>query len=108
MTSSRMKIRRWWPSAFVAAACAMAVALGSGATAFGSAAPKPVENGASPRAVSSSYVVLTNVGSGKNLDIDGPSTQDGAVLHIWHSYSGAVSQQWVLKPFQNVNGHVAY
>ena len=112
MTSSTPRIKKW-PAALIAATCAVGLALGTGTTAFGSTTPKTAKSAASaktasPNTVSSSYVVLTNVGSGKNLDIDGPSTSDGAVLHIWHSYSGATSQQWVLKPYQTVNGHVAY
>lgn len=41
---------------------------------------------------------LVNRNSGKVLDIDGPSTADGANLHQWEWYSTQMSQQWRFEP----------
>ncbi|MDL9977784.1 RICIN domain-containing protein [Microbacterium sp. ASV49] len=49
----------------------------------------------------SSYYTLTNVNSGKVLDVNGASTANGGTVDQWTNVTGATNEQWSI---QNVSG----
>ncbi|WP_141329001.1 RICIN domain-containing protein [Myxococcus sp. AB025B] len=47
--------------------------------------------------LTAAVVAIVNKSTGRCLDIDGPSTADGATIHPWDCHTGA-SQLWVVEP----------
>jgi len=50
----------------------------------------------------------TQAGHEMRLDIDGPSTDNGQIVHLWHQYNTS-SQQWCMAAAgYQINGHNVY